>query len=314
MNAFLPNPPFVCLAPMAGFTDASFRLLAKEQGAQILYTEMISAKGLLFESSRTEALLKTDPAEGPVFVQLFGREPELMARAARRIADSMGASCLGIDINMGCPAPKIAGNGEGSALMKEPGLAGRIVSAVAGAVPLPVTVKFRKGWDHENENAVSFARAMEDSGASMLTIHGRTREQLYAGKADLECIYHVKQAVSIPVIGNGDVTDGASAMNMLEKTGCDGVMVGRGALGNPFIFSEIRAAFENRPSSPVSLEQRFSMALRHAEMAYLEKGSRGLVEMRKHLPFYVTGFPGASRLRVALQTAETLDDIRAILT
>ena len=306
--------PSVCLAPMAGFTDVSFRLLCREQGADGLFSEMVSAKGLLFESEKTKELLAVDPGEGPIFLQLFGHEPEVVLEGARLALKIAGDRCRGIDLNMGCPAPKITGNGEGSALMKEPLLAGRIVETLAKGIDLPVSVKFRAGWDADHKNAPAFAKIMEESGASFLTIHGRTREQQYAGKADLDCIAAVKAAVPIPVIGNGDVIDGASALQMLSYTGCDGLAVGRGALGNPFIFREITAALRGEEILPATREERFAMAVRHTEMTLQQKGPHGLVELRKHLPFYISGFPGASKLRVRLQQAKTLAEIREILT
>ncbi|MBQ2770099.1 MAG: tRNA-dihydrouridine synthase family protein, partial [Clostridia bacterium] len=201
-------PPSVCLAPMAGFTDVSFRLLCREQGADGLFSEMVSAKGLLFESEKTKELLRIDPAEGPVTIQLFGHEPEVVLEGAKLALEIAGENCRGIDLNMGCPAPKITGNGDGSALMKDPILAGRIVEMLAKGIHLPVSVKFRAGWDAAHKNCIEFAKIMEESGAAFLTVHGRTREQQYAGKADLDCIAGVKAAVSIPVIGNGDITDG----------------------------------------------------------------------------------------------------------
>lgn len=312
MNQKIPSS--VCLAPMAGFTDVSFRLLCREQGADGLFSEMVSAKGLLFESEKTKELLRIDPAEGPVTIQLFGHEPEVVLEGAKLALEIAGENCRGIDLNMGCPAPKITGNGDGSALMKDPILAGRIVEMLAKGVHLPVSVKFRAGWDAAHKNCIEFAKIMEESGAAFLTVHGRTREQQYAGKADLDCIAGVKAAVSIPVIGNGDITDGPSARHMLSYTKCDGLAVGRGALGNPFVFREIQQLLRGETPTPATREERFSMALRHTEMVLKNKGPHGLVELRKHLPFYISGFPGASRLRVRLQQAKTLEEIREILT
>lgn len=303
----------VCLAPMAGYTDATFRALCREAGADVTFTEMVSAQALAYENARTQALLNLGPNEAAV-VQLFGHKPEALAAGARRVFDLFEGRCLGVDINMGCPAPKITANGEGSALMRDPALAGRIVSAVVSAVPVPVSVKIRKGYDDAHPNAAEFARVLESSGASFLTVHGRTRAQQYAGLADRACIAEVKRAVSIPVIANGDVKSGDSALSMLSETNCDGVMVGRAALGNPFIFSEIRATLAGRAYTPPTFDEKRAMALKHAELAYEAKGDRGLVELRKHLPCYFTGFSGASRLRMQLQEARTLADIRAILT
>ncbi len=299
---------------MAGFTGASFRLLCREQGADFTMTEMVSAKSLLFDHVRTWELLDTESGEGPVIVQLFGNEPDTVARAARRVCERMGAKVAAIDLNMGCPAPKVTGNGEGSALMRDIPLAADIVRAAAEAAKLPVTVKFRRGWDDAHDNAVEFAQNMERAGAALLTVHPRTRAQMYAGRADWSVIARVKAAVDVPVIGNGDVSSGADALAMLEQAGCDGVMVGRAALGNPFIFAEIRAAFDGGAYARPSRETIAELALRHAAMEEQKKGRRGLVEMRKHVAFYVRGFPNAARLRARAVKAETLEDFKEILT
>ena len=249
---FPANRPAVCLAPMAGFSDRTFRLLCRERGADLVTSEMISAKGLSFMSERTRALYLPEEGDAPYAVQLFGNEPETIAKAVAIVERDLGKQLLSIDLNMGCPAPKIAGNGDGSALMRDPVLAGEIVRAAAEASHVPVSVKFRKGWDAAHENAEEFARICEENGASFLTIHGRTREQMYAGVADRSCMARVKRAVRIPVIANGDVHDAQSALDTLRETGCDGVMIGRGALGNPFVFEEIICALEGRPYTPPS--------------------------------------------------------------
>ncbi len=301
--------PLVCLAPMAGFTDRTFRLLCRERGADVVYTEMISARGLLHQSGRTRALYHAEAGDAPFGVQLFGSEPETVARAASIVEAELGDRLLLIDLNMGCPAPKIVGNGDGCALMLRPELAARIIEQTVGAVSVPVTVKFRKGWDEAHENAVPFARLCEESGASMLTIHGRTRGQLYAGRADRTCMADVKRAVQIPVIANGDVRSGADALAVLRDTGCDGVMIGRAALGDPFLFEEIRAALGGEAYTPPTREQRREAAMRHARMAVSEKGDRAIVELRKHLAFYARGAQDASALRRRINVCRTLAEL-----
>lgn len=305
--------PPVFLAPMAGFTDAPFRLLCREQGCDHTVTEMVSAKGLLHGSERTAALLFTLPAEGPVSMQLFGREPAVLAEAARRIEGEHGDALAAIDLNFGCPAPKITGNGEGSALMREPALCGRIVAAVAAAVRVPVTVKLRKGFDAAHNNAVEVARICEEAGAAMITVHGRTREQRYAGQADWDCVAAVAAQVRVPVVGNGDVASGTDALRRLRQSGCAGVMVGRAALGNPWIFAEIRAALTGAAYTPPDGAARMALALRHARMTVETKGEHGVIELRKHLARYVAGRREAAALRVRLQTARTFGQIEQIL-
>ena len=311
-NIFPADRPVVCLAPMAGFSDRTFRLLCRERGADLVTSEMISAKGLLFMSEKTRALYLPQEGDAPYAVQLFGSEPETLAKAVKIVERDLGGVLLSIDLNMGCPAPKIAGNGDGSALMRDPALAGRIVRATVDAAHVPVSVKFRKGWNAASENAEEFARVCEENGAAFLTIHGRTREQMYAGLADRACMAHVKRAVQIPVIANGDVHDAKSALDTLRETGCDGVMIGRGALGNPFVFEEIVCALEGKPYQPPSREERRALALRHARMALQEKGSHAIVELRKHLAFYLRGIPDAAKLRTRINACKTLEELEQI--
>ena len=300
---------------MAGISDSVFRRICVEHGCDFTYTEMVSAKGLYYGGSKTRSLLRVSPAERPCAVQLFGSEPEVVSEMIRLIYWEYPEDVAMIDINMGCPMPKITGNGEGSALMRDVKKAARLMEAAAKASPLPVSCKFRKGWDEEHINAVEFARAMEQSGASLLTIHGRTREQLYHGRADREIIARVVEAVSIPVLGNGDIDSAESALDMLERTRCAGLMVARGAEGNPFIFDEIRAALDNKPYTPPTDRERMSEALRHAEGFLEEKDARLFPELRKHMSWYTKGMRGALDFRRAVNTArspeEMLDLIRA---
>lgn len=300
------------LAPMAGVTDRAFRELCMGYGAACCVSEMASAKALVLSDRKTASLLAISPDERPMALQLFGYEPDVMAEAARIAAEFHPAA---IDINMGCPAPKIANNHSGSALMKDPALCGRIVEAIAKAVDLPVTVKIRKGWDAAHVNAVEVARICEASGAQMIAVHGRTREQMYAPPADWEIIAAVKQAVRIPVIGNGDIYTARDAMNMLEQTGCDLVMVGRGALGNPWIFREINAQYDlERPVSPPGLYERLSVMNRHIERLCAYKGEViGMREARKHTAWYMRGLRGAARLRVLCGQLRTRDDMKTLL-
>lgn len=303
----------ILLAPMAGYTDAAFRALCLGCGCDLTCTEMVSAKGLLFGSVRTAEYLRLAPEESKIAVQLFGHEPDVLSDAAKLVCDALGERLACIDLNMGCPAPKIVSNGDGSALLKNPSLAGRIVAAVAAASRVPVTVKFRKGFDDGENIAVPFAVILEENGASAVTVHPRTRAQQYGGKADRSVIRSVKEAVSIPVIGNGDIASGADALRMLRETGCDGVMAARGALGNPWLFAEIRAAFAGEPYTPPTDRERYETAVLHAERIVAEKGPHGLVELRKHIPFYLRGTRNARELRQKINGVRDVSELRALL-
>ncbi len=300
------------LAPMAGVTDKAFRLIAKPFGPALMYTEMVSGKGLHYGSSRTESLLAAEDAEKPVAAQIFGHDPEIMGGIA---ADALKHGAVMIDINMGCPAPKIVNNGDGSAMMKDPENAGKVIAAVRKSVSVPLSVKFRMGWDDTHINAVEFARIAEANGADAVTVHGRTREAFYSGTADWEIIRKVKNAVSIPVIGNGDVVDGPSAKKMLEQTGCDGIMVGRAAQGNPWIFRNILHHLKTGEIlPPPSLAERVDTALHHLTLLVRFKGEhRGVLEGRKHMSWYFKGIPGGAPLREKLNKASSFSEMSALL-
>ena len=303
----------VILAPMAGVTDLPFRLLCKEQGAGLLCMEMVSAKAIYYNNKNTEALMEIDPRELPVSLQLFGSDADIMSEMAKRIEEKPFAI---LDINMGCPVPKVAGNGEGSALMKNPKLVAEIVSKVSRAIEKPVTVKIRKSFDEEHVNAVEIARIAEQCGAAAVAVHGRTREQYYSGKADWDIIRQVKEAVSIPVIGNGDVTGPESAKKMIEETGVDGIMIGRAARGNPWIFGQIRDYLKTGvlPQKP-TLEEVRDMMLRHAKMQLECKGEyTGIREMRKHVAWYTAGYPNSARLRAKINEVETFEELEELLS
>jgi len=309
-NVVLDNP--YILAPMAGVTDLPFRLLCREQGVGLLCMEMVSAKAIQYNNKNTKALLEIHPAEPPVSLQLFGSEPDVISEIAKQI-EELPFSIL--DINMGCPVPKIVRNGEGSALMKNPKLVHEIVSKTVKAIEKPVTVKIRKGFDDSCINAVEIAKIIEDAGAAAVAVHGRTREQYYSGKADWDIIRQVKEAVSIPVIGNGDVVSGESAIAMQRETGCDGVMIGRGAQGNPWIFSEL-LEYEKTGKMPErpSLEEIRKMILRHAQLQLEYKGEYlGIREMRKHVAWYTTGLPNSAKLRAEINAVETYEQLESLL-
>ena len=319
----------LCLAPMAGVGDYAFRRLCRRYGAEYTVSEMVSAKALCYEQvcrrseakvpSRTAPLCAVKEEELPMAVQLFGSEPSFLAEAAKRLVsggyrgNQSEVSPSAIDLNMGCPMAKIVGNGEGSALLRDPKKAAALVRAVVDAVEIPVTVKIRSGWDKEHINAVETAKYLEDAGASLICIHGRTREQFYAPSADWEIIRRVKEAVGIPVLGNGDIFSADDAMAMLERTGCDGIMIGRGARGNPWIFREILCRMEGKPYTPPTLEEKLAVAYEHASFLVEERGERlGIPEARKHMAWYLSGVRGAASARKAIMEAKTLAEFGQI--
>lgn len=310
-NVRLENP--YILAPMAGVTDLPFRLLCKEQGAGLLCMEMISAKALQYKNKNTKTLLSIHPQEYPVSLQLFGSDADIMSRMAQEI-EELPFQIL--DINMGCPVPKVVKNGEGSALMNQPKLVYEIVSKIVKAINKPVTVKIRKGFDENHVNAVEIAKIIEEAGASAVAVHGRTREQYYSGKADWDIIREVKEAVSIPVIGNGDVVSAESALALRTQTGCDGVMIGRGAQGNPWIFSEL-IQYERTGKLPPRPDYAAirDMMLRHARMQIEFKGDYlGIREMRKHVAWYTKGLKGSAKLRDDINKTETYAELEKLLS
>lgn len=309
-NTELPNQ--LILAPMAGVTDLPFRLLCREQGAGLVCMEMISAKAISFRNRNTEKLMQIDPEENPVSLQLFGSDPDIISEIARQIEECPFDI---LDINMGCPVPKIVKNGEGSALMKNPKLIEQIVRQTVKATKKPVTIKIRKGFDDDQINAVEIAKIAEEAGAAAVTVHGRTREQYYSGQADWEIIRKVKEAVTIPVIGNGDVDSPKKAKALLEETGCDGIMIGRGARGNPWIFREIESYLKTGilPERP-SMEEVHKFMLRHARMLIECKGEyTGIREVRKHISWYTAGYPHSAKLRVQVNQVENLADLEKLL-
>lgn len=308
-NVTLPNKWI--LAPMAGVSDLPFRLLCHEAGAGLTCMEMISAKAIYYRNKATDEMMAIDPDEGMVSLQLFGSDPDIMGAMAQKIEERPFAI---LDINMGCPVPKVVNNGEGSALMKNPALAGKIIRTVSSAVSKPVTVKIRKGFDDDHVNAVEMAKVAEENGAAAVAVHARTRMQYYSGKADWDIIRQVKEAVTIPVIGNGDVDCYESACRMLDETGCDGVMIGRAAQGNPWIFEELVAKSEGREWNKPTREDVARMILRHAAMLIECKGEYiGSREMRKHAAWYTKGYKGSSQFRGKLNEAESLEDLKRLM-
>jgi len=310
-------PGSVVLGPMAGITEAPFRGICKRMGARLTYTEMVSAKGLHYnpDSAVSKALLTFDAGEVPCAVQIFGSEPEIMADQASRIVEERAGDVALVDINMGCPMTKVTAKGEGAALMRTPELAAEIVSKVAEACSVPVTVKFRAGWDGTEVNAPEFARRMEAAGAAATAVHGRTREQFYRGRADWGVLAEVKRAVSVPVIGSGDVFSAADASAMLEQTGIDVVMVARGAQGNPWIFREAAALIERgEVVSPPTAFERIEMALRHAEALQVFGGDHTFPRMRKHVGWYIVGMPGATHVRERVNHIGSYRELHDLLT
>lgn len=299
------------LGPMAGVTDLPFRLLCKEQGAGLLCMEMVSAKGIYYNNKNTEQLLAIDEREHPVSLQIFGSDPEIMSEMAKKIEERPFDI---LDINMGCPVPKVVNNGDGSALMKNPVLAGKIIEKTARAIKKPVTVKIRKGFDDAHINAVEMAKVAEASGAAAIAVHGRTREQYYSGRADWDIIRQVKEAVKIPVIGNGDILTPEDAIRMEEQTGCDGFMIARGAQGNPWIFAQILHYFKTGEHLPKpTAEEMVQMMLRHARMQLAFKGDyTGIREIRKHAAWYTAGYPNAARLRSAINEVESYEQLEEL--
>ncbi len=313
-DTFIKNKTL--LAPLAGVTDSAFRSVCKAYGADLVYTEMVSAKALQYKNQRTRRLLYISEAEKPVGIQLFGSEPKTMAEIAKMVCDDYDGAVKVIDINMGCPAPKIVNNGEGCALMRDPELSGRIVYAVKRAINLPLTVKIRKGFSAAEPNAAAVAKICAENGADAVTVHGRTRDQYYSGKADYAAIKAVKDSLKIPVIGNGDIFCGLDAKRMYDATGVDAVMVARGALGNPFIFKDIKSVMETgKPAEPPSASERMDVLMTQARAAVEQKSERtAIVQMRKHAAWYIKGLPNAARLRERLVRITALSELETVIS
>lgn len=303
----------VFLAPMAGVTDISFRGLCKEQGCGLVYTEMVSAKALYYGSDNTKKLLRISEEEKPVAVQIFGNDSDIMAKVVEENFNSRDDICI-IDVNMGCPAPKIVKNGEGSALMKDPKLAAEIIKKLKAVSSKPVTAKFRRGFDDDNLNAVEFALALEDAGADAIAIHGRTRKQMYEGKADWNIIKEIKEKVNIPVIGNGDVFTPEDALNMKKLTNCDAIMVARGSMGNPWIFKQIQRVLEGKELKEITPEEKIDMCIRHYELAIKNDGyHKAIREMRKHASWYIKGLPRCTDIRNEINVLDDSSKVIEIL-
>ncbi len=312
ISEIFKNTP-LALAPMAGVTDAAFRDVCRACGADITYTEMVSSRALVFQDSKTKTLLYRNDSESPFAVQLFGNEPEVMRRAAEIAMERTGADF--IDINMGCPTPKIVSNGDGSALMKNPALAGQIVREIKRGIDVPVTVKFRKGWDGGSINAVEFAKILENAGADALTIHGRTRVAMYSGRADWDIIRDVVNAVKIPVLANGDVFEAEDAVKILRRTGAAGVMIGRATFGNPWIFKQCRAALDGKeiPELP-PLAERLDVAERQIVMSAEQKGEKvAVLEARRHIAWYLRGVRGGNAYKIRVTNVSTLLELHRLL-
>lgn len=301
----------IIAAPMAGVTDLPYRLILKDMGAGLVTTEMVSAKAILYKNKNNAVILRTEEAERPVAVQLFGADPMIMSAMAERISEPFAI----IDVNMGCPVPKIVNNGEGSALMKDPDQAYKVLEMMARVLKKPVTVKFRKGFDDDHINAVEFAKMAESAGVAAITIHARTRQQMYSGKADWDMIRRVKEAVKIPVIGNGDIFEPEDAARMIEETGCDGVALARGIKGNPWLVKRTAALLETGDAGPEpSTEEKKAMILRHTELMIKYKGEHmGILEMRKHLAWYTQGLPGSAKLRGLMNEMSTEDELKRLV-